>query len=395
MARQQRGSRVLGPYRHGQRWRIRLVDERGQATVESYETEEQAKQVIRSIRRELAKSGPTTVDEAMTAYASYMKTDKGNRPTSVATTIARLESFFVDLEQPVGALTRASCERMYVDLTRRPTRQNKPASVDTHRNTLAEAKTFLRWCVKRKYLASSPLEAVDGVGKRRHGKPQLRVDESRTWLAKALQLADSGDVGAIMAMVALLMGLRASEITNRVVRDLDDDGRLLWVTKAKTSHGVRKQAVPEVLRPYLLRLAEGKSPEARLFGEHWRDYVRKSVRRVCRLAGVPEITAHGMRGTHSTLAVEAGSTGNVVAASLGHGSATVTFTSYVAPGTKESVASRRAFEVLQGGRAESGQPLGSIGPRIDPNAGAENINGQNLNDSGRFRGAVGDRTPDL
>ncbi len=325
----------------------------------------------------------------MTSYASYMKEEKGNRATSVSTTRARLESFFIDLEQPVNGLTRASCERLYLDLTKRPTRLGIPAAVDTHRNTLAQAKTFLGWCVKKKYIAASPLDAVEGQGRRRHGKAQLRVDESRKWLARAIKLADAGDVGAITAMMSLLMGLRASEIIERTVRDLDDEGRLLWVTKSKTAHGVRKLAVPDVLQPYLLRLAKGQPPEARLFGSRWRDFVRKSVQRVCRLAKVPEIAAHGMRGTHSTLAVEAGSTGNVVAASLGHGSPTVTFTSYVAPGTKESVASRRAFEVLEGGR------LGSIAARIDPKPTPENDDGRNLNDSGRLSGAVGDRTPDL
>ena len=48
--------------------------------------------------------------------------------------------------------------------------------------------------------------------------------------------------------------------------------------------------------------AEGKSPEAKLFGEHWRDWVRKWVQRICEAAGVPVVTAHGMRGLHSTLA---------------------------------------------------------------------------------------------
>lgn len=52
--------------------------------------------------------------------------------------------------------------------------------------------------------------------------------------------------------------------------------------------------------------AEGKPPEAELFGEHWRDWVRKWVQRICEAAGVPVVTAHGMRGFHSTLAVEHG-----------------------------------------------------------------------------------------
>ena len=43
------------------------------------------------------------------------------------------------------------------------------------------------------------------------------------------ELADVGDEGAVAAMMALVMGMRASEIVSRVVRDLDDDGRLLWI----------------------------------------------------------------------------------------------------------------------------------------------------------------------
>jgi integrase len=259
-----------------------------------------------------------------------------------------------------------------------------------------EAKTFVGWCVKHKYLSANPLDEVEGVGRRRHGKAQLRVDESRKWLAKALELADAGDAGAIAASLSLLMGLRASEICERTVRDLDDQGRLLWVTKAKTANGVRQLVVPDVLRPYLVKLAEGKKPEAHLFDTHWRDWVRKSVQRVCKLAGVPLITAHGMRGTHSTLAVEAGATGNIVAASLGHGSPTVTFTSYVAPGTKESAASRRAFDVLQGGKVESAAGVGNDCPANHYQADSENDEGlASLRGPCRFRGAVGDRTPDL
>ena len=76
--------------------------------------------------------------------------------------------------------------------------------------------------------------------------------------------------------------------------------------------------MPMVLQPYLVGLAEGKAPEANLFGHHWRDWVRKWGRRTCVSAGVPEVTAHGMRGLHSTLAVEHGVSAHVVAASLGH-----------------------------------------------------------------------------
>ena len=50
---------------------------------------------------------------------------------------------------------------------------------------------------------------------------------------------------AIAALVSLLMGMRASEITTRIVRDLDDSGRLLWIPHAKTEAGKRTLQVPE------------------------------------------------------------------------------------------------------------------------------------------------------
>jgi integrase len=168
---------------------------------------------------------------------------------------------------------------------------------------------------------------VKGVGKRRHRKEQLRIDAAWKWAGKALELADDGEEGAVAALLALMMGMRASEIVSRVVRDLDDNGRLLVIPDAKTPAGVRTLEVPELLRPYLLEQAEGRKPEELLFGYHYRDWVR----RICTAAKVPVVTAHGMRGLHSTIAVQRGMTGHVVAGALGHESETTTFQSYVDP----------------------------------------------------------------
>jgi hypothetical protein len=74
-------------------------------------------------------------------------------------------------------------------------RTKKAIAVDPQRNTLAEAKTFGRWCVGRRYLRANPVENVKGVGRRRHGKAQLRIDEARRWMARAVELADQGEDG--------------------------------------------------------------------------------------------------------------------------------------------------------------------------------------------------------
>jgi integrase len=169
-------------------------------------------------------------------------------------------------------------------------------------------------------------------------------------MAKATELADQGESGAIAALMTLLMGLGASEVISRVARDLDDDGRLLWIPDAKTAKGRRHVQVPELLRPYLLRLAEKKEPTDLLFGEHWRDWPREWVQRICRAAKVPVVSAHGMRGLHSTLAVDAGVTAHAVASALGHESFATTAQSYAKPEAVSRARQQRVLTVLAGGK---------------------------------------------
>ena len=60
--------------------------------------------------------------------------------------------------------------------------------------------------------------------------------------------------------MALLMGMRASEIVERTIRNLDDDGRLLWITDAKTQAGIRRLQVPPQLQGHLQRLGAAGDP---------------------------------------------------------------------------------------------------------------------------------------
>src|SRR5690348_485354 len=108
-------------------------------------------------------------------------------------------------------------------------------------------------------------------------------------MVEAHRQADAGHAGAVAAMMALVMGMRASEIVSRVVRDLDDGGALLWIPDSKTLAGRRKLEVPELLQAYRVKLARERDSQAALFGEHWRDWPRKWVQRICKVAGVPKV----------------------------------------------------------------------------------------------------------
>ena len=69
-----------------------------------------------------------------------------------------------------------------------------------------------------------------------------------------------------------------------------------------------------------------------------------------RLGCVPVVCPHGLRGTHATLAEDAGEAAEAVTRQLGHTDHRVTAGHYLAPGTVERGRARRALRVLQGGK---------------------------------------------
>lgn len=364
MAQRRKGERVLGPYPHAGRWRLIVVGSGGEKSRREYESKKEAEKVKVWVARELQVAEERTIGDARKEYAMYLRDEKQNKPGSVEDTAYRLGMFFAEVgedgmvirgidEDPLSSITPDKGAGLYSGLRRRKAKGGQPLSVDSHRNILAEAKSFLKWCAGKKWIVRNPLDAVEGVGKRRHGKEQLRIDEARKWQGKAMEMADRGQEGAVAAMMCLLMGMRCSEVVSRVVRDLDDDGRLLWIPDSKTLAGRRKLQVPDLLQPYLVGLAKGRDPQEALFGEHWRDWPRKWVQRICKAAEVPKVTAHAMRGLHSTLAVDSGITSHAVAAALGHESFKTTAESYAHQDAVASAQQKRVLGVLSGGKLPS------------------------------------------
>lgn len=363
-----RGSeRVLGPYKQHNGWRIIAIDDKGGRTSTLHPTERHAELAKEILESDLSRDDQTT-ETAIDLYRKHLAS-KGNKPDSIRQTIWAIEQFFPSSIALV-TLTPKKCQALYDDLRVRPlNRTGKPPSVDSHRSMLAQSKTFLDWCGSRGWIRANPLEGVEGIGKRRpRGKSlgvrghQLRIREARAWYAKALELASEDDQGAIAALVALLLGLRASEIVSRKAGDLDDEevqGDVLWIEDTKTEAGRRTLEVPDVLRPLLLVCAEAKTPDRYLFEcereqdalgkPHTRDWVLDQVHRICDLAKVPQMTAHGMRGLLATITAERGLAGHLIAATLGHEDARTTMSAYAAPGSAAVGVRRRGLRVLNGG----------------------------------------------
>jgi integrase len=235
--------------------------------------------------------------------------------------------------------------------------RSRAVAADTHRGELNQVRTLWRWAAERGLVRPGLWELVKPRGKRRRGKLQPRRAEARALYQVALQEASTpapadrrrrGNAeGALAVLCALLLGYRASEIVALAPRDIDDDWA--WVEEGKTRAAARHTRIPKDLLELLRRRAaevRGRGGD-RLFA-HGRGWVLDHVKRLCLAAGIPKVTAHGLRGLHSTLATSAGATGELVAAQLGHESATVTRQHYIDPDALTDAAQGRVLDALIG-----------------------------------------------
>lgn len=359
--RQRRGG-VYGPYQHRRQWRVDVVGPSGERSTGLFESEAAALEVIRKTSERLGLMSGVNVLEAIEKYEVHLR-QKGNRPKSIDATKARLKRILAgELKLKLRNLSETRCRTAYHTLV-------EELAVDSHRNILAEMKTWARWCMKQGWIATSPAEGIEGVGRRSRGKDQLRVAEARAYAQAAFELAALSD-GPIATLCALFMGMRASEIVERRVRDLDDEGRLMWIPQAKTFAGKRMLGVPDFLRDDLLRLAEGKKPEDWLFSSHRREWILDWVKRTCERAKVPEVSCHGLRGTYATLAIAAGLRARDVAESLGHADERITRLAYAKPESYEQ-GRQRKLEWWFGG-TDGGKEEGPEGGSSEPSDTAPN-----------------------
>lgn len=356
MARpKKREPRVLGPYKDGHRWRVVVVrpgggGDAGRARTRrrSYDTEEEALEVIAKLREKI---GAISVGDAIDEWEQYLKTT-GVKDVSVYTVVVRVRGFFSSERRvPISAITEARVKELYEKLRERPRggwvnplahepQPQKKIAVQTHRGMLSAVKRFLDWCIEeRGYIRRNPAEAVKPVGVPHRGKEQLRFDETRKLQETCARELAGGDGAALAVLLASVLGLRASEVANMQVRDVDDGGRIVWVACSKTPAGRRTQETAW-LAPWLGAFVQGRI--GRLFPERSRHWVLYHTKRLCTLAGVPESTAHGLRGTHATAAAEGGATAAAMMAGLGWAGPDVGPRHYIRAGAVESARTRRA-----------------------------------------------------
>lgn len=347
--------RVVGPYQERHRWRI-VVVENGKRKSFFCASQEEALKLKGDFTKEVDLPPSRRLVDVLADWERDKVRIGACKLPSAQHQTSRLRMFLRPmLAEEIASLTPRRAAALYESHTARASRRTGQAlSAATHRFDLRIAKLFFSWAVKRGYLGFHPFKDVGPVGKPRAGKPQLRIEEARRFTTAALlHFEEQDNPLALGALLALMMGLRTSEVISRVVRDLDDGARYLWIDEGKTQNARRHLEVPAVLSPLLLRLAEGRRSEELLFGVNpltGRPYRRQSmhhtVQSICSKAGVPRVCTHSLRGLWATLAVKSGAVSHAVAESLGHHSFAVTQKHYAEPAAVKNAATARVLDRL-------------------------------------------------
>lgn len=353
-------TRIGKPQRHRDKWRCLVTVHTDVASKRTWAPCGASPEAAETEAAEYARgaaAAAVTIREAIEQWLRQ-RAEEGARPVSIVNYRKATEQFFAGHQDGLLCdLTPKRAQAMYAALCRRPhQRTGEPLAAQTHQSYLQHSKTFAAWAVEAGHIPRSPLENVERIGQPNRGKAQLRIDESRRFAAHALREAARGHNGALFALMALLLGLRVGEVLSRTVRDLDDDGKVLWIEDVagftlKTATSRRRVVVPAALRQLLLRRAANAgsaasllaNPAGRQYSVSW---AGRAVHQLCDRAGVPRVCAHSLRGLHATLAMEAGATSEAVAAALGHSSDTMTLRHYAAPGSQRAQQGRKVADLL-------------------------------------------------
>lgn len=343
---------ILGPYRNRDKWRLVVIDGTERKSVCSA-SRELALALKDKLTRENERTKSQTVGMALAEYRIYLRDVRGQLPKT-ANHVHDCLARWLPLSLLATSLTASKAEKLYEDLTQTVSlKTGNPLSVTTHHFFLTLAKGWGKWAQKERILSANPFADIEPLGKRRAGKMQLRIDEAQHLSHVAAELAGKGDSGALGVLLMLHLGLRQGEVGARVARDVDANGKILWVPAGKTKNAARRLKVPEFLQIPLLTLASQKQPTDLLFTDGANPppipYFWKKVRRLCALAKVPIVCPHSLRGLHATLALEAGATSSMVAHALGHGSFEITARHYASAESVQGARSARVAEALAGG----------------------------------------------
>lgn len=332
--------RVGEPYYDQSRdgWVVMERTAAGDRRCHRFATQKEALVFVETYRRE-TKAAALTLEGALTRYHEDQEARRLSKAT-IETTGHRLKFLTALYEAPLSSLTPKRVLAYYDAY--------QPPSDNTKHSAHRELKMLSAWLLKEKFVGVDLASLCTFEGKLNKGKEQLRRAESRLFVSTAISLYNEGEEMGLAVLLAFGLGLRRHEVMERLVRDVDDNATLLWVTKSKTPNGVRQIEIPPYLTELLLRQIDGKKPDERVFTKHCQNYLNIWTKRICEKAGVAKVTSQGLRGTFATLAISQGVAPLAVAGVIGHGDEGITIGgNYAKMGSVQSGGARHLATLLQ------------------------------------------------
>lgn len=385
MPRPAKGPRVSAIYFNRDRklpYRVVVHGREGTRSSREFADETEAVAFRRAAVKELEKALQRNVAEAIAEHHEYLRAD-GKTPLTIETLERRLALIFPDREvkgvarwrgreTALSMLDREMLDGLYEAARQAKRKDGQPFAVKSHREALGAAKALLRFAGRHKWMPRTQVDEaclVQGIGQIKKGKFQLNLDQLRRWNAAAMKLATAPATGnlaelqrrrAVASLIALYHSVRASAIGMLQAKHIDDAGTVLVTPRIKTDASETRQVIAPVLQPILADLAKGLQPDDYLFGQkRGAEWVCKAVKMVCKMAGVPNSTAHGMRGAHASVTMSAGESALVVAAQMGHTSTAVTLAHYA---RSEAVAAGQVVRLVSALEQPRKAPVSASNP---------------------------------
>jgi integrase len=279
--------RVWGPYQDSPtRFRLK-VSEAGIQRSLSFATNEEAENLKEELLSKHSQPQHNTIEEALEEWTSWLVRVRGTKPATIENYLKM--GRMLPTDRKLSQLTESDAKKLYEHQMERVSKHTaRKYSVATNHLYLWVASQLWNWAMEQGYCTTNPWRKVTRIGNQSKGKPQLRIDEARKLEAVALKRAQGGDTAALGTLLMIYLGLRQGEVAARVARDIDDDGRVLWVPFGKTKNARRRLKIPEQIRPLVQRLAQSKRPDELLFypashSKCHQGYYVVRVKRLCRL----------------------------------------------------------------------------------------------------------------
>lgn len=247
-----------------------------------------------------------------------------------------------DTMLPIGELTEARARRIWNRYEKRKTRTGKTATVATRQGDLGATKRFFKWCVDNQHIRTNPFEKIQVVGVVNKNKEQLTRREWQTLIDYCFA---NKSIESLAVVLIACYGLRANEVMQLTRRDLDGHTLLFARSAQKTERARRDGELWPELYDWVMASWQ---PDGRLFPDRDKSWPRNKVKKYCRWAGVPEVSAQALRGTFTSVGIEADIKLGDLQKMLGHRiGSTVTREHYMRPGLAEKKHQERVLTLVR------------------------------------------------